>query len=194
MRNLKLLTKSISEYNQGIREYEKLKLLTKSQSITFRSCFYFFPKIMQMNPSINLFELPIPQLQAVRQQIDEEVQVLTQSFAKLKQAQSKFKDVLDTIQKLEKGQVLLPLTNSLYVSGDVTDIDKVIVDVGTGYFVEKDLKEAQDYYNRKADYLVGNLQKLEEGVVQRQNQLKMVTQVLIEKSNSQHQPAAAQVV
>ena len=32
---------------------------------------------------------------------------------------------------------LLPLTASLYVPGRIVDTDKVIVDVGTGYYVEK---------------------------------------------------------
>jgi hypothetical protein len=32
--------------------------------------------------------------------------------------------------------IMLPLTSSLYVSGEVEDVEKVLVDVGTGYFVE----------------------------------------------------------
>ena len=34
-------------------------------------------------------------------------------------------------------EVLVPLTNSLYVPGKVVNTGKVIVDVGTGYYVEK---------------------------------------------------------
>lgn len=33
--------------------------------------------------------------------------------------------------------ILVPLTNSLYVPGKLSDPDHVIVDVGTGYFVRK---------------------------------------------------------
>ena len=33
--------------------------------------------------------------------------------------------------------ILVPLTNSLYVPGELGDIEKVIVDVGTGYMIEK---------------------------------------------------------
>lgn len=32
---------------------------------------------------------------------------------------------------------LIPLTSSLYVPGKLADCENVIVDVGTGYFVEK---------------------------------------------------------
>ena len=33
--------------------------------------------------------------------------------------------------------ILVPLTNSLYVPGKLTDSEHVIVDVGTGYYVKK---------------------------------------------------------
>lgn len=33
--------------------------------------------------------------------------------------------------------VLVPLTNSLYVKGELTSTDKVLVDVGTGFLIEK---------------------------------------------------------
>ena len=33
--------------------------------------------------------------------------------------------------------ILVPLTNSLYVPGNLSDPDHVVVDVGTGYFVKK---------------------------------------------------------
>jgi prefoldin alpha subunit len=33
--------------------------------------------------------------------------------------------------------ILVPLTNSLYVPGKLCDPDHVIVDIGTGYFVQK---------------------------------------------------------
>ena len=34
-------------------------------------------------------------------------------------------------------QILVPLTNSLYVRGSLSDASHVIVDVGTGFYVEK---------------------------------------------------------
>lgn len=34
-------------------------------------------------------------------------------------------------------EILVPLTSSLYVKGRLTDREKVLVDVGTGFYVEK---------------------------------------------------------
>lgn len=41
-------------------------------------------------------------------------------------------------QRKEAGTgILVPLTSSLYVKGQMADREKVLVDVGTGFFVEK---------------------------------------------------------
>jgi len=37
----------------------------------------------------------------------------------------------------EKKSILVPLTNSLYVRGALTQPDRVLVDIGTGFYVEK---------------------------------------------------------
>jgi prefoldin subunit 5 len=38
---------------------------------------------------------------------------------------------------LGANSVLVPLTNSLYVRGELADADTVLVDIGTGFLVEK---------------------------------------------------------
>ena len=45
--------------------------------------------------------------------------------------------------------ILVPLTGSMYVPGVLVEPEKVIVDVGTGYYVEKDIAGAKDYFQRK---------------------------------------------
>jgi prefoldin alpha subunit len=131
---------------------------------------------MATTDGIRIEDLPVPQLQQVGKQLEDEIQMLTQSFAKLKQAQVKFADCIENLKKIGPDQkekaMLIPLTNSLYVSGTLDDTDKVIVDVGTGYFVEKSVKDASDYYKRKVEFVTGNLLKLEETVNQRQYQRK----------------------
>lgn len=48
---------------------------------------------------------------------------------------------------------MVPLTSSLYVPGKVVNNNTFLVDVGTGYYLEKDLKSTVDYFNRKVKYL-----------------------------------------
>ena len=49
--------------------------------------------------------------------------------------------------------ILVPLTGSMYVPGTLVECEKVVVDVGTGYYVEKDVKAAKDYFSRKVGWL-----------------------------------------
>lgn len=87
---------------------------------------------------------------------------LSNSFAQLRQAQAKFRACIDNVGQVKPGNkgallhrvlqsivvlttriditdktILVPLTNSLYVPGKLSDHENVIVDVGTGYYVKK---------------------------------------------------------
>ncbi|MBE3042059.1 hypothetical protein IMZ48_05650 [Candidatus Bathyarchaeota archaeon] len=39
--------------------------------------------------------------------------------------------------RVDAQSVLVPLTNSLYVRGDIPKTDQVMVDIGTGYLLQK---------------------------------------------------------
>lgn len=111
---------------------------------------------------VDLATLSVQQLSSVKKQLDDELEHLSTSFSKLRAAQTKFRECIKSIQEgvvsyasgiwLEKGDrergtnhtdiladrpVLVPLTTSLYVPGRLADSDRVIVDVGTGFYVEK---------------------------------------------------------
>ena len=91
----------------------------------------------------------------------QELEHLTSSFAQLKQAQAKFSACAENVTQVAPpnastflvslvravhhsryspctdNTILVPLTTSLYVPGNLSDPEHVIVDVGTGYFVQK---------------------------------------------------------
>ena len=56
---------------------------------------------------------------------------------------------MSQMKEREGHEVLVPLTGSMYVPGVIKQTEKVLVDVGTGYYVEKDIPAARDYFNRK---------------------------------------------
>ena len=92
---------------------------------------------------MDLQSLSMQQLSAVKKQLDEELEHLTSSFNKLRGAQSKFTDCAQSIRKgvpksnAESKDVLVPLTASLYVPAKLAADGKVLVDVGTGFYMEK---------------------------------------------------------
>ena len=61
---------------------------------------------------------------------------------------------MNQMDKKEGTAVLVPLTGSMYVPGVIKETEKVLVDVGTGYYVEKDVTAANDYFSRKVSALL----------------------------------------
>jgi prefoldin alpha subunit len=58
---------------------------------------------------------------------------------------------------------MVPLTSSMHVSGTLTRPDRVLLDVGTGYFVDVSAEKGADYCKRKIEYVRGKLDEI--GVV-----------------------------
>lgn len=77
--------------------------------------------------------------------------------------------------------ILVPLTSSLYVPGTLADTEHVIVDVGTGFYVEKSTDDAVTFYNGKIEELGKNIKDLENIVNGKANNLRMVEEVLRQK-------------
>lgn len=87
-----------------------------------------------------LEKLSVDQLKAVKEQTDLEVNLLQDSLNNIRSASARLDVASSALQNLSlrsHGQkMLVPLTASLYVPGTLEDADKVLVDVGTGYFIE----------------------------------------------------------
>jgi prefoldin alpha subunit len=96
---------------------------------------------------VNIASLSVPQLRALQTRLTSELEHLTSSHQKLRAAQSRFRDCVRSINDgvvgsekkgtAGKDDILVPLTSSLYVRGKLADREKVLVDVGTGFYVEK---------------------------------------------------------
>ncbi|KAF2002947.1 Prefoldin-domain-containing protein [Amniculicola lignicola CBS 123094] len=148
---------------------------------------------------IDLSSLPVPQLESLKTQLDSELTHLTTSFTSLRTAQSKFRDCLSSIASLTpppttpvttsskttpapinalNKPLLVPLTSSLYVPGALTSPDKVLIDVGTGFFIEKGLVDARDFYERKVKDLGDSLKDLEGVINQKAQNVRVVEEVM----------------
>ncbi|EJT98135.1 Prefoldin alpha subunit [Dacryopinax primogenitus] len=166
----------------------------------------------QQTQSVSVTDLELPQLQDVKRQLDEEISHLTNSYAQLKQAHSKFKTCLDCVKEVRPGNarktILVPLSSSLYVNGKLSDPEKVLIDVGTGYYVSKvclstptachfnlssiscihlfrqsltskqTRDQAASHYQQKIEFVDGNLKKVQETIEKKQENLNLVLQVM----------------
>mmetsp|Transcript_13519 Transcript_13519/g.33095 ORF Transcript_13519/g.33095 Transcript_13519/m.33095 type:complete len:127 (-) Transcript_13519:7-387(-) len=115
--------------------------------------------------------------------------MLTNSYSQLRLAATQFSESKTCVQSLDErdagSPVLVPITTSLFVKGTLCEVDKVLVDVGTGYIVEKDRGEAGEYFQRKVDYVQENLKRVEANVVEKRKAVNMVTQIMHAKGQEQ---------
>lgn len=115
------------------------------------------------------------------EQIEGEIEQLKQNMAQLQNGVKRYHTSGRAIEALkdETGgkEMLVPLTNSLYVPGILGDTDTILLDIGTGYFVEKSPEDGVDYCKRKVNMVRENMEKLLEFIQQKQNQAAQVNQV-----------------
>ena len=136
---------------------------------------------------LDISTLPVQQLSQLQSRLSQELEHLSNSHARLRAAQARFKDCIRSIKdgvqdKDPSTPLLVPLTTSLYVPATLSSVPKyqkrVLVDVGTGYFVSKSTADATKFYNGKVEELNKNLQDIERGVGAKSGDLRMVEDVL----------------
>ncbi|KAK5844017.1 hypothetical protein F383_16051 [Gossypium arboreum] len=118
----------------------------------------------QVIRSGDMEKMSLDQLKAVKEQADIEVNLLQDSLNNIRTATGRLENASAALHDLslrpQGKKMLVPLTASLYVPGTLDDADKVLVDIGTGYFVEKTMAEGKDYCERKINLLKSNFDQL----------------------------------
>ena len=69
---------------------------------------------------------------------------------------------------------MVPLTSSLYVPGIMEDNNKVMLEVGAGYFLEENIDKAREYCERKSKTLQDNATKVGEIIQVKKVQLSKI--------------------
>ena len=104
--------------------------------------------------------------------------------------------------------ILVPLTNSLYVPGKLSDPENVIVDIGTGYYVKKvgamvqvlggcniirpqNRSQALKHYETKVDFIRTNLETLQDTIQKKQDNLNYLLSIIQSKLQVQTQASQA---
>ncbi|KAK6454111.1 subunit of tubulin prefoldin [Scheffersomyces xylosifermentans] len=134
--------------------------------------------------TVDLNSLAPQQLVDFRKSIDQEINHFTQSLQALQTAQTKLKECITSIDNLESSKsddLLIPLTSSLYLPGKSLKKNEFLVDIGTGYFVEKSAKDAKQVYEFKINKLNDDAKKLKDILVQKNEILNSVNLVLRKK-------------
>lgn len=114
---------------------------------------------------ISLDKLSLPQLEQIKTQLSQEINVLQESMSRLKMVQQSFVSSDTALEQLkqvqEKKPILVPLTGSLYVPGRLVKSDRVLVDIGTGYYAHKSVDDAKKYFDKKIAFLAKQMEQLQ---------------------------------
>lgn len=136
--------------------------------------------------SVNLASLEPQQLMAFKQSTQQELIHLQSSYDALIVAQNKYKDCINSVKMIEQNgrdgskvekDMLIPLTSSLYVQGH-NRVGNFKIDIGTGYFVEKDASEAGIFFNKRIEKLNGDAVKLKELVADKLSLMQSIDGVI----------------
>lgn len=134
---------------------------------------------------VNLVDLSLEQLNNLKGQLETELQQLTASFGGLREAQARFAESKEALRSLNDGNaekaVLVPLTASMFVPGTLANVREVLVDVGTGYFVEQSVDDAKKFMDRKVEFLQSNTDSLKEVLEGKRQMLEGVVFVMQQK-------------
>ena len=86
--------------------------------------------------------------------------------------------------------MLVPITSSLYVPGETTQVQSVLIDVGTGYYIEKSVVEAQAFLKRKIELMAGQGVSVRQAAAIKSQHLDQVLRVMNQKRFQAQQAAA----
>jgi len=144
---------------------------------------------------VDVMQLPPQDLAKLRQSLTEDVQTITTNYGNLKLAHSKYGQALEALQDLTPAnkdkRIMVPLTSSMYIPGTLSNINSVLVDVGTGYFVEKPIDDAKTFVTGKMTMIEGNLAKVAGAMSGKRRDLDAVSSILQAKLQAQHQQQMA---
>ena len=141
-----------------------------------------------MDPSkLNLEALTVEELSTLKQRMEEDLRVFlqtTSNFMGLKKKYEASKVLVENLVKKKDGvpeEVLIPLSNSLYIPGQILNKDKYIVDIGTGYYAERNGEQAIKYCIETMEVIDSNLNSVSQEIKKKRDFLDTVNIALQNK-------------
>ncbi|ESO92077.1 hypothetical protein LOTGIDRAFT_217219 [Lottia gigantea] len=138
---------------------------------------------------IDISQLPIQQLNQLAQQVEQELEFFQTSLTQLKIAQGKFVESQECMNKVTKEnvdkEILVPLTSSMYVPGQLSNADNVLIEIGTGYYIEMSVDKGKDYFKRKVEYISKQMEKIQPILQEKYKAKQAIVEILQLKVQAQ---------
>ena len=133
---------------------------------------------------VPLEKLSIEQLNYVGKQIEQEISNYSSYYSSLRIAYNKFldnKEYINDLKTYQDKEILVPMTSSLYIPGKCCDVKRVTVEIGANFFVETTIDKADKFCDRKLESFKKNMDKIDDIIKNKNEQMNAVNQHLIEK-------------
>ncbi|KAG8323544.1 Prefoldin subunit 5 [Homalodisca vitripennis] len=131
---------------------------------------------------VELSKLNFKQLIQLKIQVDKELNLLQDSMCSLKIAMNKFLDSKECLEKItvewNSKEIMLPLSVSVYIPARIAEAGTVLLDIGTGYFIQKDLEGARDYFERKIIFINDQIDKIQAVGLEKSNIREVLVDVI----------------
>ncbi|KAA0147581.1 hypothetical protein FNF27_06261 [Cafeteria roenbergensis] len=143
---------------------------------------------------IDISSLSVEQLQTLMKQVEQELTGLKQSYGALKSAEQRFRTSREAVAGLKTTpdgeEVLVPLTTSLFVPGRIKATSRVLVDVGTGFYVGKSLDDASAILEKKEKSIVETTNSIARQVREKEAGAEAISQMMYMKGQAARAAAA----
>ena len=111
----------------------------------------------ETSQEINLDTMSLEQLNSIKQQQQNRLEQLSTQYNALKDAKDRLSLAKESLSLIPTNEIvggggqeiMIPLTESLYAPGKIVDPDKILVELGAGFFVEKTTEDAVKVLDRK---------------------------------------------
>lgn len=146
---------------------------------------------------LKLETLQLQDLVNLKKRVEGDFQTFLNSFNGFKYLGQKFDDTRILVKNIKEqckpdDEILVPLTNSLFVPGSMASNDNFLLELGTGYYVERSADQTVDYCQRKVDLLKFNCEKLQKDIEDKRQFLEQIQIQIQRKAEAQQKMAQAQ--
>jgi prefoldin alpha subunit len=136
----------------------------------------------QQPTTINLDTMSLEELNQMKQQEEQRLQALTSRYAQLRAAAARLNASQNAISELspssEGKEVMVPLTESVYVPGKLREPNKLLVELGTGFYVEKSTNQTNEFLERKLKIVDMNSENITKAVQATRQNVESITMAM----------------
>eukprot|EP01091_Cochliopodium_minus_P016333 TRINITY_DN6090_c0_g1_i1.p1 TRINITY_DN6090_c0_g1~~TRINITY_DN6090_c0_g1_i1.p1 ORF type:complete len:154 (+),score=47.99 TRINITY_DN6090_c0_g1_i1:14-475(+) len=144
---------------------------------------------MENSKPIPIEELTLEQLQNLKGSLDNELNTLNNAIDQLDEVVIRYqmnkKSLLSITPENNDNKCLIPITETLYVPAQLTDIQTVTIEIGTGYFVEQTTDKADKYFDRRIKFVKSQIEKLSKEITTKKHNMEQIIWVIQKKYGEQ---------